>query len=373
MVVHNLATALSKMGHNVYVVTSINKNHYVDGTSISAEHNYEERHNYRIIRFGFRGYGRLGLVSASAISTLVYVVNRFKIDVINFHNVSRPGSWAYYARRFLEKKPFIATPHGDDVQITPEIDDGIRLNPKWDRIVRRNLGFCTRITSISSSIHKDLNAIVDDPGKIIDVPNGVWVKHFQANIDKVEVRKNYGIPPNAIVLVSIGRNHPRKGFEFGLDAVARLRNEGVAVSYILVGRKMSPIIERARSLGITDCLITPGEVAPETVSEFLQISDIYVSTSIVESFGLTTVEAMSASLPCVVTDVAGTRDIVSPEYGLLVESANSGKLADAIKYLIANPTIRETMSQKACIEAEKYDWPKIAEMYTNVYGDALND
>ena len=110
MVVHNLATALTNLGHNVYVVTPINRKLYFD-----------RNHNYRIIRFGFRGYGRLGLVSASAILTLVYVVNRFKIDVINFHNVSKPGSWAYYSRRLYKKLPFIGTPHGDDVQIAPEI------------------------------------------------------------------------------------------------------------------------------------------------------------------------------------------------------------------------------------------------------------
>ena len=242
MVVHNLATALTNMGHNVYVVTPINRKRYSDRNP-----------NYRIIRFGFRGYGRLGLASTSAILTLAYVVHRFKIDVINFHNVSYPGLWAYSSKRFFKKLPFIGTPHGDDVQITPEIGDGIRLNPEWDKIVRRNLMFCSRITSISPSIRKDLNEIVDDPGKIINVPNGVWVRKFHEKIDKTETRKKHGIPLNSIALISVGRNNPRKGFEFGLDAVARLLNGGVAVSYILVGRKMSSIIERARSLGISDC------------------------------------------------------------------------------------------------------------------------
>lgn len=362
MVVHNLATALTNLGHNVFVITPINRNHLFD-----------INHNYRIFRFGFRGYGRLGLVSASAILTLAYVVRRFKIDVINVHNVSKPGSWAYYFRRLFKKTPVIGTPHGDDIQITPEIQDGIRLDPKWDRIVRRNLEAFTCVTSISSSIQKDLNEIVDNPGKIIYIPNGVWIKNFQTNIDKAEIRKNYNISLNSTVLISIGRNHPRKGFEFGLNAVARLLNEGAAVSYILVGRKMSPIIEKARSLGISDCLITPGEVDAKRVSELLQISDIYLSPSIVESFGLTTLEAMSSGLPCIVTDVQGSRDLVSPEYGFLVEPANFDKLADAIKSLIENTSLREIMGKKARIEAKKYDWPIIAEMYINVYREAFND
>ena len=126
-------------------------------------------------------------------------------------------------------------------------------------------------------------------------------------------------------------------------------------------------------MGYRIALITPGEVNARTVAEFFQISDIYVSPSIVESFGLTTLEAMSAGLPCIVTDVAGTRDLVSPEYGILVEPANSEKLADAIKSLIENPSLRKTIGNKARIEAKKYDWPKIAGMYINVYREALND
>ena len=336
MVVHNLATALTNMRHNVYVVTPYHKNPHFD-----------EHCNYKIIRFGFRGYGRLGLVTASAILTLAYVVKRFKIDVINFHNVSKPGSWAYYSRRLFKKLPLIGTPHGDDVQITPEIGDGIRLNPEWDRIVRRNLGFCSRITSISPSIRKDLNEIGINHGKVEDVPNGVWVRNFQTGLNKAEIRKKYGIPLNSTAVISIGRNNPRKGFEFGLDAVAKLRNEGITFSYILVGREMKPLVERARLLGISDCLITPGVVNAKSVSEFLQISDIYVSPSIVESFGLTTLEAMSTGLPCVATDVAGTRDLVSSDYGILVEPANPDQLADAIKYLIENPALRKTMGTKS--------------------------
>jgi glycosyltransferase involved in cell wall biosynthesis len=205
----------------------------------------------------------------------------------------------------------------------------------------------------------------------MDVPNGVWVKKFQTNIDKDETRQKHQIAINSTVLISIGRNHPRKGFEYGLDAVAKLRDEGIAFTYILLGRNMEPIVERARSLGISDFLITPGEVNAKTVSEFIQISDIYISPAIVESFGLATLEAMSAGLPCIVTNVAGSRDLVSSEHGILVDPADSSELANAIIYLINNPSECEKMGVQARIKALKYDWPKIAEIYVDVYREAI--
>ena len=304
--------------------------------------------------------------------TLAYVVKRFKVDVINVHNVSTPGSWAYSFGRLFNKVPIVGTPHGDDIQITPEIQDGIRLNPKYDKIVRRNLAWFTRITSISTSIRKDLYQIVDNKEKIIDVPNGVWVQNFQQKINRPEIRKKFGIPLDTIALISVGRNHPRKGFNYGLDAVAKLRRGNANISYILVGRNMSPIIEKARSLGISDCLITLGEVNAESVSQLLQSSDIYVSPSIVESFGLSTLEAMSAGLPCVVTDIPGSRDLVSDEYGLFVKKADPDQLAAAIKYLIENPNVRQNMGIKAQSEALKYDWPNVAKRYVDVYKEILN-
>jgi glycosyltransferase involved in cell wall biosynthesis len=361
MVVHNLATALTYLGHNVYVVTHYNKNR-----------KFEEHYNYKIIRFGFKGYGRLKLTLPLVIMTLASAVKRFHIDVINIHNVYKPGIWAYNFWHFYKKIPIVGTPHGDDVQITPEIGDGVRLNPKLNRIVKRNIDICTRLISISPSMRQDLEELVVDAKKIMDVPNGIWVNKFKTNIDKDKTREKLGIPINSTVLVSVGRNHPRKGFEYGLEAVAKLRNEGAELIYIIIGRNQEPLIKKAHSLGISDFCITPGELKATAVSEFLQASDIYVSPSIVESFGLTTLEAMGAGLPCIVTNVSGSRDLVSNEHGVIVEPANSMKLSKAIKLLIENKSLRIEMGSKARKEALNYDWPKVAKKYIDVYREAIS-
>jgi glycosyltransferase involved in cell wall biosynthesis len=81
---------------------------------------------------------------------------------------------------------------------------------------------------------------------------------------------------------------------------------------------------------------------------------------------------MSAGLPCIVTNVSGSRDLVSPEYGLIVEPADSIKLSSAIKYLIDNQAVRKRMGIKARVEARRYDWPEVARMYLEVYREALD-
>lgn len=362
IVINNLATALTNMGHNVYLVTPYPKKRKV-----------VDDYSYKVVRFGFKGYGRLKLVSTTVVLTLAYVANRYKIDIINAHNVFTPGSWSNLFHRFNRTIPIVGTPHGDDIQITPEINDGARLDPKIDKIVRRNLAGFSCITAISPSIREDLENLVKNKDKIFDVPNGVWVENFQKNIDTALVRQKFGISVDSTVIISIGRNHPRKGFEHGLEAIAKLRKSGYNIYYLLVGRSMDPIIERAKALSVSDCIITPGQVNCDTIAELLQSSDIYLSPSIVESFGVATLEAMSAGLPCVVTDIAGSRDLVSSEFGFIVKPKDPENICNKLKYLIKNTYIRKEMGKKACIEATKYDWSNVAKKYLSVYRGAIRN
>jgi glycosyltransferase involved in cell wall biosynthesis len=348
------------VGHKVYHVTP--SNWHPD-----PNRNY----NYKVIKFGFRGYGRLKLVTASALLTLAYVVNRFQIDVINVHNVSTPGSWAFFYKKFFRHVPVIGTPHGDDIQSFPDIGWGVRLSPEQDRIVQRNLRSFSRVVAISPSILDELLKIGVKKENIETIPNGIWTRNYGKKIDITGIRRKFCIPLSSIALISVGRNHPVKGFQYVLNAIKNLINSGFEVSYILVGRDMDSIREKAESLSISDHLITPGEVSNKIVSELLEASDIFISSSFVESFGLTTLEAMCSGLPCVVSNVAGSKDLVSSEYGIIYEVGNIGELTNAISYLITHPSLREKMGANACIEAQAYDWEIIAKKYEDVYNQTL--
>ena len=135
MVVHNLATALTMLGHRVIVITPH-----------SGSKAQDPSYPYKVIRFGFRGSSRFKLTSLLAVSTLYRVVKQFSIDVIHVHDVNNPGSWIYLLKKLNNSVPVVGTPHGDDIQITPEIKDGARLNPKRNKIISRNIKRFDRLT-----------------------------------------------------------------------------------------------------------------------------------------------------------------------------------------------------------------------------------
>jgi len=360
MVVHNLATALTRIGHNVVVVSPKSGG---NKTGVSCK--------YVVFKFGFRGSTRLHLTSLLAVSTLFYVVKKFAIDVIHAHDVYAPGKWVRYFQQHLNNIPVIGTPHGDDIQKFPMLKYGRRLDPRIDKVIRRNVKGFTLLTAISQSVHSELTEILGNGAAIKNIPNGIWTSHFEKKVDRVEIKKKYGIPIDSTVLISVGRNVPVKGFEFGLRAVARIVNAGYRISYVLVGRNMSSIVNKAREYGISDFVFTPGQLHPDQVSDLYRASDIYVNTSLMESFGITTLEAMCSGLACVVTDVPGNRDIVSTEYGLLVSHTSEDALINAICFLLDNPTYRKSLGNKAHIAALNYDWLNVAASYVDAYEEAI--
>ena len=80
------------------------------------------------------------------------------------------------------------------------------------------------------------------------------------------------------------------------------------------------------------------------IRDIFEGSDIYVSTSYTESFPDAVREAMLASLPVVVTDVGGTRELVDVgKNGYLFNPGDIQTLTDHISLLVENPSLRKTM------------------------------
>ena len=311
------------------------------------------------------------LPSQLALLTLSFSILRYRIHVINVHNVLGPGSLAHSLAGIFKNIPVIGTPHGDDIQKLPEIGYGVNLDPKAEKMLRRNLEFFTFVTAISNSMRKNLSELLFGDRKIRNVPNGVWFSNFQKPINKAEVRAQYCIPKDSIALISIGRNHPVKSFKTSIEALARLGNITPKISFILVGRDMESLVQRAHAIGVSQSVITPGEVRRSEVARLLQASDIYISSSLMESFSLTTLEAMCAGLPSIVSNVNGNKDLVSPESAMLFTAGNTQELADAIMRLARDSELRKEMGIKASVEALKYDWRGVVNIYLDVYREAI--
>ena len=117
-------------------------------------------------------------------------------------------------------------------------------------------------------------------------------------------------------------------------------------------------------------VILPGKV--NNVRDFLFASDIYVFPTLHENFSNSLLEACSAGLPCVATNVGGNGEIIKDrQTGLLVEPMNSSVLKDSLDLLIYDKLLREDYRKKAKeFVASNFSQEKVfsdmAEMYNYV-------
>ena len=360
-VVHNLANALSILGHNVIVLTKRIRKPDLDIKRL-----------YKLEKFGFtfKGSTRIGLDFLSFLYKIHKINKTYKLDVINFHSAAYSGLYVVRYKNLINRNiPIVATLHGEDIQTMPEINYGYCLSKKWRKKVINVLKNSNAIISISESIKNDIKNLVPQVmDKVYDVPNGIWIEEFFNHKIKQDIRDKFSLPKNSKVIISVGRNHIKKGFEYGIRAMELVSQKFKDVYYIIIGRDTEKLFSLVKSLKLEDRIILVGEIKnKEELIDCYKTSDIYLSPSLIESFGCTNLEAMASGLPCIVTDVPGNRDVVKNNCGILVQPSSAQAIAEKIEQLILSPGLMAELKQNALKEIKNYDWMNIAKKYVEVY------
>jgi glycosyltransferase involved in cell wall biosynthesis len=108
-------------------------------------------------------------------------------------------------------------------------------------------------------------------------------------------------------------------------------------------------------------------VSGETLDELLTNAMLFVLPSDVEGLSLALLDAMGAGLCVLTSDIVENRELVD-EAGFTFQNGNSTDLADRLRFLIANPAVREAAGQAAKVRIrEQYLWHGIADNIEKVY------
>lgn len=201
------------------------------------------------------------------------------------------------------------------------------------------------------------------------VTPGIDVDRYRVTTESREaVRRRCGLSPSSFVAVLVGRLQPWKGQHILLQAIARLRREGVDATAFVVGGEAfgesggfeADLHRLAEALGVSPFVHFSGHVADP--APYLHTSDACVNASDGEPFGIVLLEAMAAGLPVVAVDRAGPREFVESETtGLLVDEATPAALAGALGRLAANPDWAEEMGRAAqAVMAERFSIERMA-------------
>lgn len=161
-------------------------------------------------------------------------------------------------------------------------------------------------------------------------------------------------PPEAPRLVSIGRLDVQKGQSILLEALARLRGDGVEVELTLVGDgPLRARLERAADrLGIRDAVRFAGWLGADEVLAAIERSRALVMPSLAEGLPIVVMESLALGRPVIATEVGALSELVEPGVtGWLVPAAATEPLAEAIAAAVSAPV--EELARLGAAGAER--------------------
>ncbi len=193
------------------------------------------------------------------------------------------------------------------------------------------------------------------PSKIKVLPWGNWHSMESADPQAVaELRREFSVPADAQVLLTLSRISPEKGQDLLLQSLIDWERQETPAApiYLFICGEAAFMqgqrhLEKLRSLAAKlrhVRVVFPGHVTGARKRAFFALADLYVFPSRHESYGLTLMEAMASGLPSVCLDTHGARSVMRPDTGLIVEQRN---LAATLIRLLADKPKRNAMSAAA--------------------------
>ena len=208
-------------------------------------------------------------------------------------------------------------------------------------------------------------------------------KHFPESVDKVfltpgALRDEFLMVSDRplrtndkIIILTVGRLHPRKGQLLTLQALQLLPAEVRSrIEYWIVGGQSKGGYEdslRARAAERPDLTVRfLGKLPDEELAQVYESADIFAMTSVphgesIEGFGLVYLEAAAHGLPVVAHDIGGVSEaVLDGKTGLLVPCNRPIQLAAAFERLIHEPELRKRFGSAGRAWARRNSWTKSA-------------
>lgn len=320
----NLAHAFHKEGHEVAIAAGGCSNSLMETALIKGAFSF---FNLKHLKHQIHP-----LYDVLAILELIKLIKQFKPNIVSI-NSSKVGIIGRLAC-FLTKTPNVFTVHGWSCT------NGIAMPKKQlFRIVETFMGFFSDKVIVISKFDYNfaLRKKIIDKRKLVFLYNG---------INPLMFNKKIALPGDdtKTKILMLARHDHQKDHLTLFNAIKEIDN----VQVILLGG--GPFLEKnkqiAQDLGIAHKVSFEGYKT--NVSDYLFSADIFALISHYEGFPLSTLEAMSASLPLLVSNVCGAGECIEDGYnGYKIPPGNAEYLKNRLIELIANPALRRQMGKNS--------------------------
>jgi UDP-glucose:(heptosyl)LPS alpha-1,3-glucosyltransferase len=328
-----------------------------------------------------------------------------RIPIIPFPKFMTSVSFAYYAGMQISKTPFDLI-HAHDRIFAADLFTMHGIPHKvWISKVRRkkHMSLFDRGTQwvekrlVSNERCKLFHAVSSltkekflqeyshiNPERVRVIHPGVELSRFQKydrQLCRNEIRKRFNLNENDRVILFVSMNFDIRGLDRLIKGIARLKaiRPPNDVKLLVVGKgNTKKYSSLAQDLGIMKNVVFAGIADRETLDKIYLASDMFSILSEFDTFSMTTLEAMAASLPVMISGNVGAKDLIKEGINGFVinDTTNADEIADRINRML-DDSIRSGMAGEAFRTASTQTWEatagKIEEIYDEILRSRDND
>lgn len=297
-----------------------------------------------------------------AAGTFARLVRRLSPDLVHAHG-SKAGVIARAARVAYLRTPVVFTPHlyAFDNYFAHSAQRRVY------RLIERALApAASRVIGVCES-ERRLAAEIGPAGRTRTVHNGVEAVSLDSVHPTVAALAGQGP-----VICTVAEFRESKGVVTLIEAMSRVVAELPAARLVVAGEgeERARIEARISELGLEGVITLLG--ATKGADAVLAGASLFVNPAYAEAFPYTVIEAMSAGLPVVATDVGGTREALEEGGGVLVPPDAPEPLAKAIIDVLSDPERARAMGRTAAdTHRARFTTERMIEGTLDVYAELV--
>lgn len=193
--------------------------------------------------------------------------------------------------------------------------------------------------------------------------------------DKLQCKVELGIPKDVKVIGYIGRFAPNKDIILLLEAFVELDENAFLILAGASNAYLSIVLDYIGKLdnSISDRIKVVVDFDESQKSKLFTATDIFVSPSYSESFGIVFLEAWVSKLPVIGANIGAIASVIDHgKNGLLFEPRNKKSLIENINTYLSNDSLRIIHGEAGMRKTlTHYTWDIIASKYRDIYIEAI--
>ena len=235
---------------------------------------------------------------------------------------------------------------------------------------------CDRIYAVAQAmIDQSLNAGIGKKEQYKVVYSGMELEPFLTSVREKTLRQSLGIPEDALVIGTVARLFPLKGYEELFRMIPDLVKKYPKLHFLFVGNGTlrEDLESQAEKGGFRNRISFAGLVPPHEVYRYVAQMDILVHFSLREGLPRAAVQGLASGKPVIAYALDGTPEVVHPgSTGFLVEPGDTQEAEKAVEFLLDHEDKRLEMGANGRnLVKDVFGWKRMSDILMEDYKEQL--